>query len=59
MRTYIVLMAATFLIMIEPCQALNLPPDEIVREDHIAPQAHPQILFHHRRYQERDEEDPK
>jgi hypothetical protein len=33
MRTYIVLMAATFLIMMEPCQALDLPPDEIVRED--------------------------
>jgi hypothetical protein len=33
MRTYIVLMAATFLIMIEPCRAVDLPPDEIVRED--------------------------
>jgi hypothetical protein len=33
MRTYIVLMATAFLIIIEPCQAIDLPPDEIVRED--------------------------
>ena len=33
MQSYFVLMAATFLIMIEPCRALDLPPDQIVRED--------------------------
>jgi len=32
-QPYLVLMAATFLIMIEPCRALDLPPDQIVRED--------------------------
>jgi hypothetical protein len=32
-RSYFVLMAATFLIMIEPCRALDLPPNEIVHED--------------------------
>jgi hypothetical protein len=33
MRTYTGLLAAAFLIMIEPCRAVDLPPDEIVRED--------------------------
>jgi hypothetical protein len=33
MRTYTGLMAAAFLVLIEPCPAADLPPDEIVRED--------------------------
>jgi hypothetical protein len=38
MRTYILLMAATFLIMIEPCRALDLPPQEIIRENCVKAQ---------------------
>jgi hypothetical protein len=32
-QPYFVLVAATLLITVEPCRALDLPPDQIVRED--------------------------